>query len=91
MFAVTFVFFCLSDKPQDKFQTSSNIPHSTDAEMTDIGRESEALDDQNANVSPKRPNEDIIPTPKKKVLDVKITLTKIINATLLFLPPFFMS
>ncbi len=63
---VTFVF-CLSDKPQ-----SSNIPHSADAEMTDIGCESEALDNQNANVSPKRPNEDITPTPKKKVLDVKI-------------------
>ncbi|KAL1277475.1 hypothetical protein QQF64_024148 [Cirrhinus molitorella] len=55
-----------ADKPQDEFRTSLNIPHSTDAEMTDIGRESEALDYQNANVSPKRPNEDIIPNPKKK-------------------------
>ncbi|XP_016095221.1 E3 ubiquitin-protein ligase rnf213-alpha-like isoform X1 [Sinocyclocheilus grahami] len=55
-----------ADKPQDKFQTSSNIPHGTDAEMTDIGRESEALDYQNANISPKRQNEDIIPNPKKK-------------------------
>ncbi|XP_073689267.1 E3 ubiquitin-protein ligase rnf213-alpha [Garra rufa] len=55
-----------ADKPQDGCQTSLNIPQSTDAEMTDIGHESDALDYQNANVSPKRPNEDIIPNPKKK-------------------------
>ncbi|KAF4115423.1 E3 ubiquitin-protein ligase rnf213-alpha isoform X2 [Onychostoma macrolepis] len=55
-----------ADKPQDKFQTSSNIPHSTDAEITDISHKSEALDNQIASLSPKRPNEDINPNPKKK-------------------------
>ncbi|XP_048046866.1 E3 ubiquitin-protein ligase rnf213-alpha isoform X2 [Megalobrama amblycephala] len=53
-------------KPQEESQTSSNIPHGTDAEMTDIGPESEALDCQNSSVSPKRPNEDTCPNPKKK-------------------------
>lgn len=68
---MTFVF-CLLDKPQDESQTCSNIPHCTDAEMTDIGRESEALNYQIAVVSPKRPNEDISPNPKKKVLNMNV-------------------
>ncbi|XP_026134867.1 E3 ubiquitin-protein ligase rnf213-alpha-like isoform X3 [Carassius auratus] len=53
-------------KPLDESQTSSNAPHGTDAEMTDLRPESEALDSQNANVSPKRPNEETYPNPKKK-------------------------
>ncbi|KAL1265130.1 hypothetical protein QQF64_003157, partial [Cirrhinus molitorella] len=53
-------------KPQDKSQTSSNIPHSTDAEMTDISCKSEALDYQIASVSPKRRNEDKNPNSNKK-------------------------
>ncbi|RXN29564.1 E3 ubiquitin-protein ligase RNF213-alpha-like protein [Labeo rohita] len=55
-----------ADKSQDRSQTSSNIPHSTDAEMNDISCESEALDYQIASVSPKRPNEDINSNPQKK-------------------------
>ncbi|XP_077086723.1 E3 ubiquitin-protein ligase rnf213-alpha [Siphateles boraxobius] len=51
-------------KAQDKSQSSSNID--TDAAITDLRPESEALDLQNANVSPKRPNEDALPSPKKK-------------------------
>ncbi|XP_043106269.1 E3 ubiquitin-protein ligase rnf213-alpha-like isoform X2 [Puntigrus tetrazona] len=54
------------DKPQDKSQTSSNIPCSTDTEISDISHKLEALDNQNASVSPKRPNEDINPNQKKK-------------------------
>ncbi|XP_067280905.1 E3 ubiquitin-protein ligase rnf213-alpha isoform X2 [Pseudorasbora parva] len=49
-------------KPQDKSQTSSNNPHGTGAELMD----DESLDCQNANLSPKRPNEDANPSPKKK-------------------------
>lgn len=67
------LFLCLSAKPQEESQTSSNIPHGTDAEMTDARPESEALDCQNSSVSPKRPNEDTCPNPKKKVLDMKIS------------------
>ncbi|XDV14216.1 hypothetical protein PO909_002393 [Leuciscus waleckii] len=51
-------------KAQDESHSSSNID--TDAAMTDLRPESEALDLQNANVSPKRPNEDALPSPKKK-------------------------
>ncbi|XP_051570261.1 E3 ubiquitin-protein ligase rnf213-alpha isoform X1 [Myxocyprinus asiaticus] len=54
------------DKPQDQSQTSSNIHHTTDVEMTDIGPDSVSLDNKNSNISPKRPNEDVIPILKKK-------------------------
>lgn len=62
------MFFCWSAKPQVESQSSANIPCGMDAEMRDMGLQ----DDQNASISPKRPNEDTNLTPQKKVLDMKI-------------------
>lgn len=70
------MFLCLSDDSQDEVQSSLNIPHGSDKEKTfkrDFRPESEVLDYQNASISPRRPNEDIInSSSKKKVLDMDI-------------------
>ncbi|ROL47362.1 E3 ubiquitin-protein ligase rnf213-alpha [Anabarilius grahami] len=47
------------DKSQDESQSSSNIPHGTDKEKTDLRPESKVLDYQIASASPTGPNEDI--------------------------------
>lgn len=52
--------------PHDKSQTPSIVPQITNAEMNETGSESKSLEIQNANVSPKRPNENTSPNLKKK-------------------------
>ncbi|KAA0720552.1 hypothetical protein E1301_Tti019682 [Triplophysa tibetana] len=52
--------------PQVESQSSANIPCGMDAEMSDMGLQSETLDNQNASISPKCPNEDTNLTPQKK-------------------------
>ncbi|XP_056587886.1 E3 ubiquitin-protein ligase rnf213-alpha-like [Triplophysa dalaica] len=51
---------------QVESQSSANIPCGMEAEMSDVGLQSEMLGDQNASISPKRPNEDTNLTPQKK-------------------------
>ncbi|XP_067222276.1 E3 ubiquitin-protein ligase rnf213-alpha-like [Chanodichthys erythropterus] len=47
------------DKSQDESQSSSDFPHGTDKEKTDLRPESEVLDYRITSVSPTRPNEDV--------------------------------